>query len=190
MANNGDRERTQAANVLTQAMGERASSLVSADVRSLIDPTVRGIVRDVCARVGATEASVWWIDATGSALEIAYNSGPNAAQLIGKARQPLSRGIVSMVVASEQAHLENAPSERGGFSADIDQQFQQKTRALIAVPLYVWRRCGGVLSCVQLGDEPTKGFRADDLLLMQRHGRIVDDLLDLALMRSVLGGDP
>ena len=104
--------------------------------------------------VAADEGTVWQLDEAGEALSPVWNSGPRAAEFVGKHRQPLSAGLISLVCVTGQALCENAVYRHVGQDATLDRTLGVLTCAMIAVP---WRRDGevcGVVSCVKLKPSP------------------------------------
>ena len=94
----------------------------------------------------ANEGSVWLLDIRKENLVITYNSGPNAASIVGF-RQPLNRGIVSTVLVSEQAFIENEVYKNARHDDKLNESLAQTTFAMIVVPLYFLNECRGVVSC-------------------------------------------
>src|SRR3954467_2004573 len=69
---------------------------------SVCDEMVLKILKETFARIGADEGSIWLLDPEQHHLVGAFNSGPNTEKSTG-CRQPVSKGIVTLVVASEPA---------------------------------------------------------------------------------------
>ena len=125
---------------------------------------------NLCAH-RADEGSIWLLDQEKQHLVVAYNSGPNTEKIMGF-KQPLTKGIVSLVVASEHAFVENQVYKNAKHSKTLDKKLHKTTYAMIAVPLYFLNEVRGVISCVQLLDvvvrrrpggatgETPAGFRA------------------------------
>ena len=64
----------------------------------------------------------------------------------------MSEGIISLVVASEHAFVENQVYKNKSHSAALNKKLGKTTYAMIAVPLYFLNQVRGVISCVQLLD--------------------------------------
>src|SRR3954466_4451805 len=69
---------------------------------SICDEMVLKILQESFARISADEGSIWLLDPAKENLVVAYNSGPNSEKIMGF-KQPTSKGIISLVVASEHA---------------------------------------------------------------------------------------
>ena len=54
----------------------------------------------------ADEGTVWLLNPAGDHLVACYNSGPDAERIAGF-QQPLGKGIISMVMETEQSFCEN-----------------------------------------------------------------------------------
>jgi hypothetical protein len=173
-------------------------SITPENLAELIDPVILGLLNDCFGRVGAHEGSIWILDASREFLVNAYNTGANAAKIVGF-KQPIREGIISMVLATEQGFMENVVYRNENHSKLLDNQLGVVTYAMIAVPFYFLSDCRGVISCVQLSEakkengqliplEPSPaGFGFESLLPMQHLASIIRDLLDLQLMQLALG---
>jgi hypothetical protein len=84
-------------------------------------------------------------------LVAAFNSGANADKIVGF-KQPLNKGIISLVVASERAFIDSNVYKNSNYSAVLDEKLHNTTYAMIAVPLYFLNEVRGVITCVQLID--------------------------------------
>jgi hypothetical protein len=165
---------------------------------SICDEVVLKLVKDTFDRIGADEGSIWLIDHEKKALVASYNSGVNSAKVVGF-EQPLSSGIISLVVASENAFIENEVYKHKGHDPKLGETIGKTTYAMIAVPLYFLNQVRGVISCVQLLDvvfekgqaEPTgekpPGFKPLDLNAVQTVAAAVRDLLDYRLLGTAVG---
>jgi hypothetical protein len=165
---------------------------------SICDEVVLKFLRDTFERIGAHEGSVWLIDHEKRALVATFNSGPNSEKIVGF-ENPLSAGIISLVVASENAFVENQVYKNANHSNVLGRKLGKTTYAMIAVPLYFLNQVRGVISCVQLLDvviekgqaEPTgktpPGFTPRDLNAVQTAAAVVRDLLDYRLLGTAVG---
>ena len=157
----------------------------------LIDPLLQQVLEQGFKEAGAHEGTVWLLDAAGEYLEPAFNSGPRAGQIVGRFKQPLNSGLISMVFASEQSFIENDISRNVQQSKLLDTQLQVKTHALIAVPFHFLRACRGVISCVQLKptapDAPQPaGFHPAHLAAVQRSTTALAQLVECRLLKQDL----
>lgn len=155
---------------------------------SLLDGTMLQLLRDAFSEAGGCEGTVWIADRRASELVACYNSGKDAQKLVGF-RQPIGRGIVSMVFAQQQPYCENHIEDRSDHDTTLDKKISQKTTAMIAVPFYFGFGLRGVVSCVQLaGAERSKdGFGSTDVETLLRSVNVVERLIDGSLLASLLG---
>ena len=165
---------------------------------SLCDGLVLALLHDTFRQVGATEGAIWLLDADKQHLVVTHNNGPNADKIIGF-KQPVSEGIVSMVVATEQGFAENEVYKNKKHSPTLDRTLGKTTYAMIVVPFYLLGQVRGVISCVQLlnvrydaeGAVPTEelpsGFAPEHMGFLQRTATIVTDLLDYRLLKTAVG---
>ena len=141
---------------------------------------------------GAQEGTVWLLDEAAENLVPAYNTGPNAARIVGQFRQPLTTGLICMVLASEQPFVENEVHKNSQQSKLLDTTLAVQTHALIAVPFYFLKNCRGVVSCVQLkasGDRNPEpgGFGPKALAAVQRATNVLTRLLEHRILSSTVG---
>src|SRR5262245_878395 len=136
--------------VLAERLERLAAGIHPAQFGSLLDPLMRQTLERGFAEAGAHEGTVWLLDQSGEFLVPAWNSGPNAARLVGQFKQPLNAGLICMVFSSEQPFLENEVWKNSKQSKLLDSMLEVQTGAMIAVPFYFLRACRGVVSCVKL----------------------------------------
>src|SRR5256885_3098485 len=114
-------------------------------------------------------------------------------------KQPVSKGIVSLVVASEHPFVENQVYKNAKHSKTLDEKLRKTTYAMIAVPLYFLNEARGVISCVQLLDvevrdgqaeaasEKPAGFGPPELNAIQTIAAVSRDLIYHRLIRTAVG---
>jgi hypothetical protein len=165
---------------------------------SICDEVLLKLLKDTFERIGADEGSIWLIDHEKKALVATYNSGPNSEKIVGF-ELPLGEGIISLVVASENAFIENKVYKNAKHNKVLGEKLGKTTYAMIAVPLYFLNQVRGVISCVQLLDvlikegqaEPTgetpPGFKPADLNAVQTAAAVVRDLVDYRLLGTAVG---
>lgn len=100
--------------------------------------------------VSAHEGTLWVLSDEMECLVPAWNSGPNAKEFVGKFRQPLTSGLISLVCITGQAICENEVYQHAGQDPRLDQQLGVKTCSMIAVPVRVGGEVKGIVSCVRL----------------------------------------
>ncbi|MBV9299040.1 MAG: hypothetical protein JO066_08690 [Verrucomicrobia bacterium] len=168
---------------------------------SLCDAGIFRWLNGVFASVGATEGSIWLLDQEKEHLVIAYNSGPNAEKLLGF-KQPLSRGLLGTVFATEQGLVENKVYQNAQHDHQLNRMLRQTTYAMIVVPFYFLNERRGVISCVQLVDifmEPSEaisaemnpsGFTGNDVTVLKDAAAILRELVDFRLLQTTVGWNP
>jgi hypothetical protein len=164
-------------------LAEVGHSINAQNFSSLVDGTMKQLVHGIVESVGATEGAVWLVDQAAENLVIAYITGPHSQQLVGKFKQPLTSGLISMVFSSEQSFVENEVYKNALQDKTLDSTLKVRTYAMIAVPFYFLDACRGVASCVQLISQESetpnaKGFDGNHELgfrnAMVTLGRLVE----------------
>src|SRR5262245_27143471 len=178
--------------VLAERLERVAASIRPAQFASVLDPLMRQTLERGFAEAEAHEGTVWLLDQGGEFLVPAWNSGPDAARMVGQFKHPLSSGLICMVFSSEQPFLENEVWKNSKQSKLLDSLLQVQTAAMIAVPFYFLRGCRGVISCVQLrpsvpGAADPPGFRPEHLSHIQRATALLSKLLELKLLSRTVG---
>jgi hypothetical protein len=183
---------------LQEYLAKLGAAVTPENFLSVCDEMVLKLLKDAFARISADEGSIWLLDSEKQHLVVAYNSGPNTAKIMGF-KQPTSQGIVSLVVASENAFVENGVYKNAKHSATLDKKLHKTTYAMIAVPFYFLNEVRGVISCVQLldvmvhdgqaaatGDLPA-GFGPAELNAIQTIAAVARDLIDYRLLGTAVG---
>ncbi len=165
---------------------------------SICDEMMLKVLRDTFDRINADEGSIWLLDPEKKTLVATYNNGPNSEKIVGF-RHPLSEGIISLVVASENTFVENQVYKNKSHSATLSKRLGRTTYAMIAVPLYFLNQVRGVLSCVQLFDvlveegqaapagRTPPGFSPGDLNAVQTAAAVIRDLIDYRMLGIAVG---
>jgi hypothetical protein len=163
----------------------------------LLDGATRSFLQLAFDSVGADEGSVWIAEGDGpetekTSLVAAYNTGPHADAFVGKFRQPLGRGVISLVYASATTYCENEVYRSQSHDGTLDGQLEQRTYAMVATPLYFAGELRGVLTCVQLvpagaGDTDPAGFSGEDARALDDTAVILERLIDHRLMNIAFG---
>src|SRR5436190_21931191 len=71
---------------------------------SICDEVLLKVLRETFERISADEGSIWLLDSERKVLVAAFNTGPDSDKIVGF-RHPLNEGIISLVVASENAFI-------------------------------------------------------------------------------------
>ena len=183
---------------LQEHLTKIGDAISPANFLSICDEILLKLLTDTFERVSADEGSIWLLDEGKQNLVVAYNSGPNSDKIVGF-KQPLNKGIVSLVVASERAFIESNVYKNSKYSAALDEKLHNTTYAMIAVPLYFLSQVRGVISCVQLFDvlvqqgeavpagETPRGFKPQHLVSIQTASAVIKDLIDYRLLGTAVG---
>jgi hypothetical protein len=183
---------------LQEHLAKLGAAISPSNFLSICDEMLLKLLKETFARIGADEGSIWLLDQEKQHLVVAYNSGPNTAKIVGF-KQPLSKGIVSLVVASEHPFVENNVYENIKQDKALDEKLKKLTYAMVAVPLYFLSEVRGVISCVQLQDgeirngkaipkgEKPRGFGPPELNTIQTIAAVVRDLIDYRLLGTAIG---
>lgn len=183
---------------LQEYLAKLGAAVTPENFLSVCDEMILKLLKDAFARISADEGSIWLLDSEKQHLVVAYNSGPNTAKIMGF-KQPTTQGIVSLVIASENAFVENQVYKNAKHSATLDKKLHKTTYAMIAVPFYFLNEVRGVISCVQLldvmvhdgqaaatGDLPA-GFGPAELNAIQTISAVARDLIDYRLLGTAVG---
>jgi hypothetical protein len=176
---------------LQERIGAAAAALDAETFPDLFDPVMRGVFATSLANAGAHEGALWLVDAAGENLVPVINTGPNAEGFVGEYRQPLSRGLISMVFATEQPFCENEVYRHQVQDKTLDSRLGVLTCSMIAVPFYFARQLRGVISCVQLkpqdAPEDPPGFSMASIRDVQLAAEVLSRLLDHRLVAVTVG---
>jgi len=177
---------------LTNRLTRIGAELDAPKLGALLDPLMLDVLHRGVNEAGAQEGTLWLADEAGEFLVPAYNTGPQANEIVGQFSQPMNAGLICMVFCSEQPFLENDASKNPDQSPLLDSLLKVETTALIAVPFYLFHTCRGILSCVQLsrtgdaGATPA-GFHAKDLAGIQRTSSLLSHLIEYQLLGGAIG---
>lgn len=157
-----------------------------------LDGAMRSVLVGAFGRVGADEGTVWLLDEGRTALVPRYNSGTHAERFVGRFRQELSAGMISMVAATEQPICENEVWRNARQDRRLDRELEVKTEAMLAVPFYFFSELRGVISCVQLVGGETmemgpRGFLAEHLHELQEAAGLLSRLMEYRILAQCLG---
>jgi hypothetical protein len=156
----------QLGSMLEQKMEEAASLITSETFDSFADDLMLSVLRSEFEKAKADEGSIWLVNSQQNGLIPVYNTGPNAATIVGNYFQPFTSGLISMVFANQQAFCENQIRNNPGHDKSLDTRLAVHTESMIAVPFYYARKCRGVISCVRFWDpadgEPPSNFGFDE----------------------------
>jgi hypothetical protein len=177
---------------LQDRLAEAGRSIKPSNFMLLLDDAMRRVLHLAFRNADADEGTVWIVAETGDALVPVLNTGPNGAQFVGRFRQPLSAGLISMVFSNEQPFLENDVTHEAAQDKTLDSMLGSATLAMIACPFYFLDACRGVISCVQLGTlgsgtELTRGFQESHRAEIRHAATILGRLIDNQVLRAVVG---
>jgi GAF domain-containing protein len=177
---------------VTARARELAASAGAGGFDEIFDATLRASFTGTLRAIGAHEGTVWLLDEGRSVLVPRFNNGPHADKFVGRFRQTLRAGMISMVVSTEQPICENEVHQNQQQDKTLDRELGLLTCAMLAVPLYFAHELRGVLSAVQLrpaqGDSPEPpGFTPQHLDALQLAASVLGRLLDQQLYARALG---
>ncbi len=182
---------TAAGSQLEDRLQRWAGGLDVAGFNTLMDPLARRVLAAAFQWVGASEGTIWLAVPGTRSLVAAFNTGPQAGDLIGF-EQPLDQGIVSLVYANEQAYCENEITEGDTHDATLDHKLGKETGAMLAVPFYFAFGLRGVISCVQFRDSGggrSPGFDSRHVEELAASATLVERLINSRLIMASLGLD-
>jgi transcriptional regulator with GAF, ATPase, and Fis domain len=177
---------------LIERIDAAAGTLDAATFASAFDPLMRDLVAATFTAAGAHEGTIWLADASEHDLIPVYNSGARAADFVGTYRQPLSRGLISLVFKNGQSLAENAMALNVDHDKSLDEKLGVEASAMLAVPLYFGKRLRGVVSCVQLRhphsrEAASPGFSLEALHRIERLSAVLTRLIDYTLVGTTVG---
>jgi len=136
---------------LQEYMAKLGAAVTPENFLSICDEMLLKLLQESFQRIEADEGSIWLLDQQKENLIAAYNSGSRSADVVGF-KLPVTRGIISLVVASEHPFVENNVYKNDKQDKALDKKLGKLTYAMIAVPFYFLNEVRGVISCVQLQD--------------------------------------
>ncbi|MEM0896549.1 MAG: GAF domain-containing protein [Verrucomicrobiota bacterium] len=173
--------------MLEHRLSETAEELRPEDLRSLIDPIARSLFGAAMSVIGSDSATIWVADKERTKLTVGF--ADEEPKLIGQ-EQPLDKGLISLVLASEHAICENKVYQHAEHSKLIDDALGFITCGMIAVPFYLGGQLSGVISCVQLkkceSDSDPDGFTAAHLSEVQKISKVIERLVNYRIVQLLL----
>ena len=178
--------------LLSDRVMRTAGSLGAGGFGEFLDPTMRDLLRRAFENAQAHEGAVWLADPERQHLVICHAWGSHAEQVLGF-KQPLEKGIVSMVFATEQPFCENKIYTNRMQARALDQQLGMLTCSMIATPLNFAKGLRGVVSCIKAKqtaeEEDPPGFPPHALGLMQQVAHVLGKLIEFELVSAITGWD-
>ncbi len=168
-----------------RAGSSRWAQLLDSSMQALFDTHLR--------EAGASEGSMWVLDADSQCLVPVHNNGPQAAKFVGQFKQPLDRGLISTVFATQSGICESWVYDNPQHDPAANKELAVLTVHMIAVPLYFGGETRGVLSAVKLrgagttkADDP-EPFSQQAMQIVRRLSFVLGELVDARIMRGVVG---
>ncbi|MFI4862206.1 MAG: GAF domain-containing protein [Phycisphaerales bacterium JB063] len=124
------------------------------------DPTLSRTLGEAVRAVGAAEGSVLLLDEQGKTLRFALSASPAADKLVGT-EQPVTRGVVGLVVSFQQPTITNKLQDDPQHDPSVDAKVGITTTSQMAVPLSDSEREYGVLTAINSANDD--GFTDADL---------------------------
>jgi transcriptional regulator with GAF, ATPase, and Fis domain len=172
---------------LTERFERAAEAEMQRRLSTVLDQGALRVLREGLRRAAADEGTLWIASRDGKELIPVFNSGSDPDSFLRKVRQPLDRGVVSMVYHSGQPFCENEVTKNASHDHTVDEALSQVTAAMIALPFFFGGRRRGVLSCVRLGHGE---FEAAHLSELQLAASLLERLADWYLLQELLDTDP
>ncbi len=180
------------AGLLSDRVSRMAEGLSAENFPGFLDTTMQDLLRRAFQNAGASEGAVWLVDAERKYLVICHAWGSCADKVLGFA-QPVERGLVSMVLATEQPFCENKVYTNRLQARSLDEKLGVLTCSMIAVPLIFAKGLRGIVSCIKVktsADEPDPpDFPPTSLSEMQFAAHMLGKLLEFELVSVVTGWD-
>ncbi len=162
------------------------------DLVGLLDEACTNLIKNAFDTAGGSEGTVWLNDTDEKNLVAVYNSGPEAENLVGF-KQPIGSGIISLVYSQQQPYCENAIERSDGHDDTLDKRMHKRTTAMIAVPFYFAFQLRGVISCVQLEEDPqngdASGFDSEQVAEVVKAANSMERFINASLLSMALGLD-
>ena len=178
--------------LLVDRVMRTAASLGAENFREFLDPTMRNLLQRAFQNAGAHEGAIWLVDPEGKNLVICHAWGARAEKVMGYA-QTLERGIVSMVLATEQPFCENKVYTNRLQARALDEKLGVLTCSMIAVPLIFAKGLRGIVSCIKVktgaADPDPPDFAPTALGEIQFATHVLGKLLEFELVSVITGWD-
>jgi hypothetical protein len=176
---------------LQERVRDMGNQVCAGGFESLLDGVMRSCLMDGFAAVHADEGTVWLLNEDRTALVPRLNTGPKAAEFVGKFSQPLTIGMISVVVATEQPMCENDVYKNAQQDKSLDQRLGLLTCAMLAVPFAFGGALRGVISCVRVKPAGSESpdppmFRMEDLQRLQSTTSMLQRLVDYRMLATCL----
>ncbi len=178
--------------IVATRLEEAAQELAEGAFDEFFDGTMRAAFLEGLMHADAHEGTVWLLDPTQNWLVPRFNNGPNAGSFVGRFRQSLQAGMISMVVATEQPICENEVHKNAQQDPTLDRKLGLVTCSMLAVPLYFAGELRGVVSAVRLKpaastDSDPAGFSPHDLRALQLTADVLERLIEHELLTLSFG---
>jgi adenylate cyclase len=139
------------------------------------DPTIRQIVKEAVAQVGAQDGSLLLLDDAGERLRFAM-AGDDVERVLAGKSVPVGGSITGLAVAFGQPMIVNNVQQDQRHYAEIDRITGMVTRSMMAVPLSSPAGDFGALTAVNARVE--EGFTRADLERFEQAARRIVERLE------------
>jgi transcriptional regulator with GAF, ATPase, and Fis domain len=177
------------ASALVDRLDQAAKLITRETFDDFADDLITSILADSFDAAGADEGTLWLVNPGKGELDAVFNNGPTSAKIL-KHHQKLDRGLISMVFSTGQPFCENNIAQNPDHDKAVDRATGISTTAMIAVPFYFAQQCRGIVSCVQLGNEPKSsrtGFDMESMREVSRAASLLTRLFDFKLISRIIG---
>ena len=178
--------------IVRSRLRELAARAGTGAFEEFFDGTMRTLLIDRFQAIEAHEGTVWLLDESRNYLVPRFNSGPNAGSIVGRFRQSVRAGMISMIVSTELPLCENEVVKNQQQDKALDQKLGLQTCAMLATPLYFAGELRGVISAVQLQKEGSSepeppGFEPQHLDALQLTASVLARLIEQQLLSLAIG---
>lgn len=153
--------------------------------RKYIDEAFNNKLTEAIESVHADEGSVWWLNRGGEELVPVANTGPDADKMVLKYAQPLDRGIISLVLKSEDNLVDDDVQHNPDHEIALDETLGRFTKSMLVVPFYVFGVLKGVVTAVIMFNGDHRKFKMEDLEWLRYHTGVLSNQIEQRLMKSV-----
>lgn len=162
-----------------------------AGLEQMIDPTSIQLLRDLFATIGATEGTIWLLDADENYLIPHYNSGPCAEKMKAEVRQPADSGLIGMVLATGSSFHSAQTYMDPKHDKSVDTTLCLITCSMVAVPFNFAGQPRGVISAVTLKQGKAAAdpapIPASAIGVLGRAAEILGRLIEYRLLLMLMG---
>lgn len=149
-----------------------------------IDDAFTKKLTEAMGKVHADEGSLWWLNRECKELVPVANTGPDAERMVLKYKQPLDRGIISLVVKSEDNIVDDDVQHNPNHEIALDETLGRFTKSMLVVPFYVFGVLKGVVTAVIMFNGQDRAFKMEDLDWLRYHSGVLSNMIEQKLAKN------